>query len=141
MDPLSIIASVITTTGVTLKGLEKLKTLYDAGIELHALIHEVSDLGDVLQEVERTILERRKHQHLPQHAVDSISKILKRAQDKLTLLNAIINDCLKRAYSPSGEPKVARVAWLRQKSKVKELQEDVKSIRLSLCTLWGAVNL
>lgn len=141
MDPLSIIASTITLAAATVNTLEALRVLHDAAKEVHALINEVSDLSVVLQEVERSIKERQSHQQLPQLATKSICTHLGRAKEKLSLLDNLIKRRLTDSVSVGREPKVARIAWLRHKSKAKELQEELKEIRLGFSTLWGAANL
>jgi hypothetical protein len=141
MDPLSITASAITLAGALAKSLEQLRALQTASQDLLILINEISDFRIVLGEVERTILERRGYQHLPQTTLESMCTLLDRAKAKLLLLDKIVNDDLIRARLPSMEPKVARLGWLRQKPRIKELKESLKEIRLSLTALWGAASL
>jgi hypothetical protein len=134
MDPLSIIVSTIAIVGATAQTLETLRSIYGASSELHALMNEVSELRIVLPEVERVIVERRTHQQLPQGTVDKICKLLEGAKNNLHSLNNIIKDRLIHSCSPSGEAKVARLAWVRQKSKV-------RGTRNSLSDLWRAAHL
>jgi hypothetical protein len=141
MDPLSVIASSIAVAGAVSAGLETVRTLHNAGSELHSLINEVSDITVLLGEVERAILERRHHQQLPQWTVDNISKILIGAKNKLHDLDTVVNHRLIRSITPSGEANVARLAWLRQRPKVQRLQMELRQTRLSLASLWGAANL
>ena len=141
MDPLSIIASTIAIACATAQTLETLKSIYGANSELHALMNEVSELQIVLPEVERVILERRTHQQLPQGTVDKICKLLEGAKDSLHSLDNIIKDRLIHSYSPSGEAKVARLAWLRQKSKVRRIQQELRGTRSNLSDLWRAAHL
>jgi hypothetical protein len=141
MDPLSIIASTVTIASATAKSLERLRSVYDAGSELHALMNEVSEFRIVLPEVERVVLERRTHQQLPQGTVEKICNLLEGAKKNLRSLDTIIKDRLIRSYSISGEAKVALLAWLHQKSKVKRIQQELKVTRSSLSDLWGAAQL
>lgn len=141
MDPLSIIASSIAIAGALSVSLEAARTLHNSSSGLHPLINEVSEIRIVLIEVERAILERRHHQQLPQATVDNICKISAGAKKTLNQLDTIINERLIRSLTPLGETKVARLAWLRQKSKVKSLQQELKRTRLSLAGIWGAAHL
>jgi len=109
-DPLSVIASSITVAGAVSAGLETVRTLHNAGSELHSLINEVSEITVLLGEVERVILERRQHQQLPQWTIDNISKILVGAKNKLHELGTVVNHRLIRSVTPSGEANVARLA-------------------------------
>jgi hypothetical protein len=121
MDPLLVIASTVAIAVALSTSLDQFKTLYDAGHELHAVMNEVSEIRIVLLEVESAIMERQSRKQLPQRSVESICKLVVCAKDKLQLLDSITKDRLIQSYSPSGEAKVARLAWLRQKSKVKKL--------------------
>lgn len=141
MDPLSVIASSIAIAGAVSAGLEAVRTIHNAGGELHSLMNEVSEITILLGEVERAILERRRHQQLPQWTINNISKILLGAKSQLHELDAVVNHRLIRSVTPSGEANVARLAWLRQKSKVQRLQMGLRQTRLSLASLWGAANL
>lgn len=141
MDPLSVIASTIAIAGALSSGLDQLRTLYDAGQEIHTLMNEVSEIRIILSEVESAIMERQSRKQLPQRSIDNICKLVVCAKDKLQLLDTITKDKLIRSNLPSGEAKVARLAWLRQKPKVKKLQEDLRVFRLSLSSVWGAANL
>lgn len=141
MDPISVIASTLAIAGALSTSLNQFKTLYDAGHELHSLTNELSEIRIVLSEVEGAIMERQSLTQLPQRSLKNICKLVTCAKDKLQLLDTITKDKLIRSYSPSGEAKVARLAWLRQKSRVKKVQEDLKVFRLSLASAWGAANL
>jgi hypothetical protein len=141
MDPLSIIASTIAIAGAVSTSIHQIKAFYDAGNELHALMNEVSELRIVLSEVESAIIERQSRKTLPQRSVDNICLLINGAKDKLQQLDTIIKGPLTKANSSSGDGKVARLAWLRQKSKAKRLQEELKKFRLSLSSVWGAANL
>jgi hypothetical protein len=141
MDPLSITASAIAIAGATAQTLEALNSIHGASSELHALMNEVSELRIVLPEVERVILERRTHQQLPQGTVDKICKLLEGAKNNLHSLDNMIKDRLTSSYSPSGEAKVARLSWLRQKSKVRRIQQELRGNRNSLADLWRAAHL
>jgi hypothetical protein len=141
MDPLSIIASTIAIAGAVSTSLDQIKAFYDAGNELHALMNEVSELRIVLSEVESAIIERQSRKTLPQRSVDNICLLINGAKDKLQQLDTMIKGRLTKAHSSSGDGQVARLAWLRQKSKAKRLQEELKEFRLSLSSVWGAANL
>jgi hypothetical protein len=141
MDPLSVIASTIAIATATAQTLEALRSIYGASSELHALMNEISELRIVLPEVERVTLERRTHQQLPQRTVDQICKLLEGAMNNLHSLDKIVKDRLIHSYSPSGEAKVARLAWLHQKSKVRRIQQELRGTRNSLSDLWKAAHL
>lgn len=141
MDPLSVIASSIAIAGAVSKGLEVATTVHSASNELHPLMNDASETRILLQEIERCIRERQNYQQLPQGTTENIFKVLVGAKHKLQQLDTIINGRLIDSIGPSGEAKVARLAWLRHKPKVKRLQQELKRTRLSLAGLWGAANM
>lgn len=141
MDPLSVIASTITIAGAVSASLDQIKAFYDAGNELHALMNEISELRIILSEVESATIERQSQKTLPQRSVNIICLLMTGAKDKLQQLDTMIRERLTKVHSSSSGVQVAKLAWLRQKSKVKKLQEQLKEFRLSLSSVWGAASL
>lgn len=141
MDPLSLTASliaVVTAAGAVANGLGKIKNLKDAPAELLMLMTEVSDLQVVLEEVNEVVrVQIRNDDRLPL----SLAQILLRAKNTLLKLNKLIQGPLTQSQrSAAGESKVARLVWIRERSNVKSLQEEVRNIKLNLTTVLSSGN-
>ena len=141
MDPLSIIASVISLSSAVSKTLEQLRALHSANHELRAIINEVSDIRVVFSFIEETINQRQAYQRLSQDHLCSLLRLLESSKSTLTVLDTLVKDRLIRASTLGGDPKAARLSWLRLKNRVKSLQEELRSARTSISAIWGASNM
>ena len=141
MDPLSILASVITLGAAVSATLEQLRTLHSADHELQAIINEVSDIRVVFSFIDETIKERQAYQQLSQDHLYGLLRLLESSKATLTVLDTLVKDRLIRASTLGGNPKAARLSWLRQKNKVKSLLEELRSARTSISAIWGASNM
>jgi ankyrin repeat protein len=140
MDPLSIIASSLTIAAATKISSKVLRKVLKADDELGTLIHEVSEAEKILIEARHSLDERTSLQGFPQSHLTRICAYVQDANQKLVSLNKIIEDDLIASYRSNGDLKAARFMWLRKKSKIQKLQQELCEIRLDLPGLWGAVN-
>ena len=141
MDPLSIIASAITLSAAVSTTLEQLRTLQSADHELQAITNEVSDIRVIFSFIEETIKQRQAYQQLSQDHLSTLLRLLESSKATLTVLDKLVKDRLIRASTLSGEPKAARLSWLRLKNRIKSLQEELRSARTSISAIWGASNM
>jgi hypothetical protein len=141
MDPLSITASVLTVAGTIVKALEKIQILHHAPDEFQALVNEVSDIQVILGEIE-TVLQERSVHAVPGHVPDTaLSRLLERAKDTLLVLQTLIDDRLVGSPSGTGGRKVAKFTWLRERSRVKDIQENLHILRQNLAVALANLNL
>ena len=138
MDPLAIATGLITLASVISEGLKKVQDLHDAPTDIHTLANEVADLDIVTHEVVRALQELGNNES-GLSAGNSLSQLLARAQKKLLELDAIVNRVLIKDTG-NGKVKYARLAWLRQKSRVEGLRKDLAGIKLSLSNVLEAAN-
>lgn len=141
MDPLSALASAVTLSAAVSASLQQLRALHSADRELQAITNEVSDIQVVYSALGESIEERQAHKQLSQARLRGLSTLLKGSNTTLTVLDTLIKDRLIRAYTPDGEPKAIRLAWLRQRNRVKGLLEELRSTRINISALWGAAHL
>lgn len=137
MDPLSIVASVITIAGIALTSLKQLRNFYGAKTEILNLINEVSDLRLVLGEVNRTIQGRAKATNLRDSSINAIAIVLKRAETNFIKLIKTI-DNVTRVDASRGKRKVNRFSWIYHKSKISRLQHQLTDARTTLTTLYSS---
>ena len=141
MDPLSILANAITLSAAVSATLEQLRALQSPDDELQAIINEVSDIRVVFSYIEETIEERQAYQQLSTDRLRGLSTLFESSKNTLTVLDTLVKSRLIRAYTLSGEPKAARLSWLRQKSRVKGLLEELRNTRINISAIWGASNM
>ena len=118
-----------------------MRSFYGAKAELLHLINEVSDLRLILNEIDYTVQERGQQLKLQEYRAGAIVLVLKKEQAELTEIDWIIDDSVLKTVSATGRQKVGRIAWTRQKSKLKRLQLQLKDTRLNLSTLCSNATL
>ena len=141
MDPLSITAGTITVAQALTSGLKTFKTLHDAGIEIDALVEEISEVQLVIVDVEKAIFGRERGETANSARMHSINRLTTSAKQKLDTLNTIVNGKLIGSSMTEGETRVARLSWLRQKSNIRRQQESLRQTRERLSTLLDAQSL
>lgn len=125
MDPLSIslgVVTLITAAGQVIKGAEKLQNVLRANNQVCALINELTDLKCVLS------MANANQEHLSSARIADLRVIIRRARDKLSELEHIINHRILKSSSPQKETTVDRLAWAREKAKIELIQKEVRQI-------------
>ena len=140
MDPLSVIASALTISTAISLSLQQLQALYSADHEFQAIAKELSEIRLVYTSLGESIEERYAQRQLSPIRLQGLSTLLESSKDTLAALDSLIKGRLIRTKTPDGEPKVVRLAWIRQRNKVKALLEELKSTRMSVTALWGAAH-
>jgi hypothetical protein len=143
MDPLSLTASLISIAGLVsavTKSLHKLKNLYHAGEEIHALSNEISDLEAVFRNVVQAVQDGQHNGSPRQHACPNLSPNIQAAKDKLLELDMILNYRLIRPTSKDSAIKIDRMRWLKERAHVMRLQSELRNIRHNLTTQISALH-
>ena len=144
MEALSIITGAITLVGAISTALNQVETLQNAPDDVHALINEVSDIQIVFQEIDTTLRERQERNDLPQSTIESLCTLLQSAKTKLVELDSFLSYRLIHSYKSTAigkvKVKVNRVAWLRERFKVKKLREELRDAKRRLSDLWITAN-
>ena len=143
MDPLSITASIVTILGAAdrcVKGVAKLRALKHASSELSALINEVADLQTVLTQV--VALSQQLQRDCSDGSVTALKSLLKRAEEQLLELNALVQGELSKPKSKrsGGGIKVDHLGWTLKKDQLVLLQQSLRATRLNLSTTLGVIN-
>lgn len=138
-DPFGITASVIT-------GLKLAKTLHsliiklrDAPAELLALSNEVCNLKFVLDSIQEVMQDHREERP---SSFDKLGPILFQLRVKFDQLDTMLARWIK--LDRWGEPQLKtyeRATWLKERTKVWELQMQFRELRLNLSVLLEANNL
>ena len=143
MDTFSITLGVITLVAATnqvIQGAENLRSALKANDQICALINELTDLKCLL-----TVTDINPAQLAPERA-SHLKDIIRRAKEKLSELEYIINFRLLKIRSRERDPLPARLTWLREKGKVelirKELQQltSAFSVALTASTTGGVIR-
>ena len=138
MDPLSVIASCIAVAGAgdtAIKGLKKLRSLSSLPDILLAIINEVADLTLVVQDLRSSCQLHQNSTNTSQTSSSAITQLLDHAQATLLQLDQIINYRLLRRPKPTGEITFSRSAWIIEEQRVRRLQGNLRSTRLSISAL------
>ena len=137
-DPLSITASAITILGAVdnvCTALSKIRILRDAPDELLALNNEVSDFKVVLHTIERHFDghgETGRTSAIASESLSNLSSLINRAKDPITKLEELIEYRFKKAPFDDGHFRVSRTEWLRARSVVERLRQNIRDSRQNI---------
>ena len=148
MDPLSLTASIIAIIGVggqAAKATRRLASLKGAPDLILALNNEIADLHLVVVAIQ-DVFERQQTGGMPvpgnragEINLDaSVTNSLTQANDKVTDFEALYKRLDVSILGSNAE--FNKIAWLREHKRVKQLQEDLKSVRLKLAGALGILN-
>lgn len=146
MDPLSIAASIVALfqAGDRLSGLlAKLRPLLTAPEEVNALVNEVSDIKIVLGDLETSIRDLTESNSLPEERAEHLHRIFNNLATVLLQLETLIADCFLKLSRQRGigRPKVHRMAWVRKRSQVEKLRQQLRDLRSTITAQLAGVNL
>lgn len=140
MDPVSLTTSAVglvafaTRVCTAISSLRSLcKTLPG---RIHAVSNEVADFELVLLQLAGLLETRRQ---LPESKYSAMPHLLKQARVKLTELESIIHKLI-RVRQNSRMPITIVKAWRNEQARLKELQDDIRSVKSSLNIMLGASN-
>jgi len=138
MDPLSLTASIITVVGLAGsigKSLKQLRQLRHIPDEVHTLINDIADLQAVLAEVERVLIQYQATTHIPDGTVSYLSKTIELIRLKLSDLDRIAAECGGVEF----KVKIARLKWVRARTKVVAIQASLRELKMNLITTLGTL--
>ena len=140
MDPLSITVSAITIAATANSIANDLRGLRHLNDDVSSLIDDVSDLRLVLLEVDFFVRENLDRARPSGQFSSALQNILTSARSKVLELDKLIHFRLLRPQTPGSNIKVSRVAWLKEKARVKALQKGIKTSKLDLTVLLGVIT-
>ncbi len=140
MDPVSLTASAValvafaTRVCTAISSLRSLCKILPGRI--HAVSNEVADFELVLLQLTALLESRRQ---LPESKYSAMPHLLKQARTKLTELESIIHKLI-RVRQNSRIPITIVKAWRHEQVRLKELQDDIRSVKSNLNIMLGASN-
>lgn len=132
MDPLSITASTLTILLALDSAFKLVKSYRDAPAQLEALSNEIVDLTAAVTEAARVIKESQGKTHSLGDNGSLLALALLNIRDKSQELETLFRSCVIPASSATDGSKVSRVSWLKVRSKVQTLQNELRASRLNL---------
>ena len=142
MDPLSLTASIITIIGVggqAAKAIRGLASLSGAPDLLLALNNEVSDLHLAAQAIQDILQKQPVAQQATNASVGaSVTSCLRLANEKIRELEAFHQRLVRSTPTPGVPVEFDKTTWLRERKRVKRLQEDLRNVRINL---WASLGL
>lgn len=140
MDPISLTANlvgIVTFASKICSSISDLRSLCKSlPGRIHAVGNEVADLELVLLQLNGLIKDRAC---LPESKYSAVPHLLKQARLKLNEVENIINS-LTHVYLKSRVPLGLLHAWRTEQARLKELQDDIRTIKSSLNIMLGAAN-
>ena len=145
MDPLSLVASIVTIVGVggeVAKAVRKLASLKGAPDLILALNNEISDLYLVILAI-RDIFSRQRASIVPSSnnvtTDNTVLGTLVQANEKVLELRALHQRLTARTTRLGDVDTLNKASWLREHKNVKKMQEDLRTVRLKLSTTLGII--
>lgn len=154
MDPLSIATATITIISAVSVSIRFVKKIHGSPKEILKLGDEILDLENVVCEVTRALengktgklsapsySSAKENVQLSDQQHRNTTRLLLRTQH---VLNQLVDIFDKRLSVPTNEAvagKTSRWAWLKYRSKIEELREELSGLKLSLSTIVGAATL
>jgi hypothetical protein len=140
MEPLSLIASVLTVGAFTTASLKVILQVRGASDEVQALINEISDLSAIIKDVEHT-LRYNKRLKAESTGIASLHAVLSKANTIINHLHAFVSRVLMKEESLLRNARISRTAWLKEKPQVSKYQRQLLQIKLELSHALGIANL
>ena len=148
MDPLFVTASVIAIVGVSgqaAEAIRKLAAVRSAPDLVLALNNEITDLHLVISAIQDAF-QRQRVTTLPTSVTGSgyhtsIASSLQQALDKVQELQALHVRLKPITPNASGVLKLSSVRWVRVQSRVRQMRDDLKTVRLQLVGALGMLSL
>lgn len=136
MDPLSVIASIVTILGIThpiAHALRRILSSTSSKSDVIALINDISDLETILRQIDETCLQAPS-QRPPWLSLTSgdIPSLLERAQVRLLQLERLLREVLICDTSSKSCAKVNRFRWLKREAQFQRIHKDINGIRSNL---------
>ena len=144
MDPLSMTASIITLLAVggnVFGGLERLSSLREVPDSVLALRNEISDFRLVSLELAKHLQDlSAKPPEITQTLSINVLPILDRTRNTIMELEALIKNKLIIPRK-DGTIRLNKAAWILERHKLKRLQDEVRSMRISLIAVMNILTL
>ena len=138
MDPLSITAAALGVSEAVLGTLKVLQIAYGAQKEIEALNKSVFDFTIVL----RTIDQASRRPGISSVAINdgllAVRHLIDKANTKLLNLQDIL-DRRSSANQPIIKSPIKRVIWIKERKRVKEIIEDLQSLKIDLLSIWSPI--
>lgn len=144
MDPLSITASGIAIGGLgtgIVKGFRQYKRLHDAPIEVRALVDELTDAHSVVQQAESIALERLGR-NIPLDCFTArLLGLVETSKKTILEIERIVYLKLIKDEDTVEKLKMARLAWLGERSRIAGLREGLRDKKMNLLIAIGSATL
>lgn len=139
MDPLSITAGTIAVIGVVgqaAKCVQRLRAIRQAPAEVKFLLEEVTDLGELLQQIEAA--QKPSSASATTRTISGLDWQIDRASTKLQDLDSLLQKQAIRTtrFGVDRGPWI----WLHARERANALREELKVLRLNLAASLGATT-
>lgn len=138
MDPLSVTVSTITLLTAVGAIAKKIKAVHNANNGLLAVLDDLSDFERLLRQIKSLIEEYGSN--IPEGQLSDLSALLEKAKTKFSELDMIAQNNVARLKA-SGKIKASKMAWTREFSTIRSLQDSLKDIMQKLSTLLSNMSL
>ena len=138
MDPLSITASTLTVLSALETAFQLINSFREAPSQLEALSNEVVDITATVKEVARVIEGSEYTLGSTNNNRSHLTLALSYVHEKARKLDVLLRSCVTRPDSTSDGDKISRVSWLKVRSRVQSLHNELRDGRLKLSVALAA---
>ena len=141
MDPLSLTASIMAVLGAggsVASSIERIISLRNAPDAILALNNEISDFQLVVGMIQESLQDYESQDSADSTPyAENLESVLVRAREKLLELDMLIQ---YRLTTPGSQGGLNRIAWVLEQRKVKMIHDEIRSIRINLVAMIGALT-
>jgi hypothetical protein len=138
MDPLSVIASVLTLTDALLKGLRVLQQVRNAHSDVRSVVGDLEQFHSVFRQTEEVLTRPGVFSGLSGQAKEALSMIATSAEAELTRSSQLLT---KVVGSKDGAIEIHYTAWLRYGTDIRKGCARLRELQDNLVLVSGTVAL
>jgi hypothetical protein len=140
MDPLSIIASVLTVTEALLKGFQAFQKLRNAHSDVQGVVEDLEKFHAVFKQTEEVLTRPRVFADLSGQAKEALSLIAVTAEAELTRCSLLLTEKVAKSKDgAAGDIEIHYTAWLRYGKEIKRACAKLHELQASLVLVNGTV--
>ena len=142
MDPLSIIASVLTIAEALLRGFQVFQKVRSAPCDVRDVVGDLEKFSSVFRQTEEVLTRPRVLSDISGQAREALSLIAITAEAELTRCTRLLTDKVaksKDGLSSSGALEIHYTAWLIHGKEIKKACAKLRDLQTSLVLVNGTV--
>jgi hypothetical protein len=142
MDPLSMIASILTVTEAVISGFKVFQKVRNTPADVQDAVEDLEKFWSVFKHMEETLIKPQVFSSLSPQTKIVLSSLLTTADTELTRLTHLLNErVIKCTHGPNERMQIRYTTWLLHGKDIRKTCGKLRELQNSLIMVNGAVNL